>query len=66
MDSPGYFLSLTGFVMSNPCMTNWLMLIIFTICQILRASKEEEFLSSDEIYKKYKQNVRWRFVPLVF
>lgn len=61
-----HFLYYVVFLLSNVSVYNFFIFIICTTLQIIRMYKEEGLLIKDEVYKKYKKNVRWRVLPGIF
>ena len=55
-----------GFVMGNPVMKNIILICLILIGQLWRSISEESILSLDSDYCKYKQRVKYRFLPGLF
>jgi len=56
-------LLLLGVVLANPTLGNLLILLCECGLQLARASAEEQFLSSDPVYRAYRERVRYRLIP---
>jgi protein-S-isoprenylcysteine O-methyltransferase Ste14/uncharacterized membrane protein (UPF0127 family) len=56
----------TGFFMGNMSYKNCLLIILILAGQLFRSLSEERLLSADKDYQKYKQQVRFRFIPGIF
>lgn len=54
---------LLGTVLANPTFWNWTILIVECGLQFARARAEEDFLSSDPLYRAYRERVRYRLMP---
>lgn len=52
-----------GTVLVYPTTANWLLWIALCGVQFARARAEEEFLSSDPVYRAYRERVRYRLIP---
>ena len=55
-----------GYFLANATMWNGIIFVFIIMAQIMRIINEEEFLSKDGEYVKYKAKVRWRLIPYVF
>jgi len=62
----GYLITHVGFLIANPLMWNWLVLIAADAALMLRAVREEQTLGKDPAYVAYMQRVNWRVLPSVF
>jgi protein-S-isoprenylcysteine O-methyltransferase Ste14 len=63
---PIYFselLAILGVVLVNPTPANWVILLCECGLQYARARAEEEFLSSDPLYRAYRDRVHYRLIP---
>jgi protein-S-isoprenylcysteine O-methyltransferase Ste14 len=56
-------IALLGTVLANPTLPNWIILIVECGLQFARARAEEDFLSSDPVYRAYRARVRYRLIP---
>jgi protein-S-isoprenylcysteine O-methyltransferase Ste14 len=56
-------LLLLGVVLANPTLGNLLILICECGLQAARARAEEQFLSSDPVYRAYRERVRYQLIP---
>jgi len=56
-------LLLLGVVLVNPRLGNLLVLLCECGLQLARASAEEQLLSSDPVYRAYRERVRYRLIP---
>jgi protein-S-isoprenylcysteine O-methyltransferase Ste14 len=52
-----------GFALSNPSLTNFVLVAIEVGLQALRARAEERLLLADPVYEAYRERVRHQFVP---
>jgi protein-S-isoprenylcysteine O-methyltransferase Ste14 len=52
-----------GAVLVNPTLANWAVWVCECGLQFARARAEEEFLSSDPVYRAYRERVRYRLLP---
>jgi protein-S-isoprenylcysteine O-methyltransferase Ste14 len=52
-----------GTVLVYPTMANWALWIGLCGVQFARARAEEEFLSSDPVYRAYRERVPYRLIP---
>ena len=62
----GYFLTNTGFLLSNPTGWNASIYVTWAACQFYRISVEEQLLSDDAAYIAFKTRVRYRLLPFVY
>jgi len=53
----------TGFFIGNLTLQNGLLIILILAGQLWRSLSEEKLLTSDAVYRKYKNRVRYRFIP---
>jgi protein-S-isoprenylcysteine O-methyltransferase Ste14 len=63
---PIYFselVALLGAVLVNPSVVNWAIWVCECGLQYARARAEENFLSSDPVYRAYRERVRHRLIP---
>jgi len=63
---PIYFselVALLGAVLINPSVANWTIWLCECGLQYARARAEENFLSSDPIYRSYRERVPYRLIP---
>jgi protein-S-isoprenylcysteine O-methyltransferase Ste14 len=63
---PLYFselVALLGAVLVNPSVANWTIWLCECALQYARAHAEENFLSSDPVYRAYRERVRYRLIP---
>ena len=63
---PVYVAELTtlfGVVLANPTLANVLIWLCECGVQYVRARAEEDFLSSDPVYRAYRERVRYRLIP---
>jgi protein-S-isoprenylcysteine O-methyltransferase Ste14 len=61
-----YFISLTGFFISNVSLYNTVMLVLFVFLQLYRIQKEEELLSQDRTYVDYASHTKWKVIPFIY
>lgn len=59
----GHTITATGFVIANPSALNLTLLVLVTVCQVLRIRAEERLLTETDEYAAYAARVRWRLVP---
>jgi protein-S-isoprenylcysteine O-methyltransferase Ste14 len=52
-----------AFVLSNPSGRNFALTAMLVGFQVLRARREERFLTEDPVYRDYRARVRYRFMP---
>jgi protein-S-isoprenylcysteine O-methyltransferase Ste14 len=62
----GYFVTDIGFLIANFGVQNLLIYGIQFALQTGRISREERLLSTDAVYRAYKEKVRYRVIPGVF
>jgi protein-S-isoprenylcysteine O-methyltransferase Ste14 len=62
----GYFIADIGFLLANFGMRNMLVYGIQFVLQAGRIAREERLLSTDALYRAYKDKVRYRVIPGVF
>lgn len=62
----GYVLSHIGFILSSPTPWNLVCWLMTDTAQIARIHYEEQLLSQDPRYVRYRHRVRWRLVPGLF
>lgn len=55
--------ALLGAVLVSPTPENWVIWVCECGLQFARARAEEEFLSSDPVYRAYRERVRFRLIP---
>jgi protein-S-isoprenylcysteine O-methyltransferase Ste14 len=55
-----------GFIISHFNLFTAAVFVLSTGCYVYRADLEERFLSRQEVYRKYKKRVKYRFLPFVF
>jgi len=56
-------LALLGVVLVSPTFINWALWLCECGLQFARAHAEEGFLSSDPVYRAYRERVRYRLIP---
>jgi protein-S-isoprenylcysteine O-methyltransferase Ste14/uncharacterized membrane protein (UPF0127 family) len=56
----------TGFFVGNFSVQNGLLIALILAGQCLRSLSEERLLSADAVYRTYRQQVRYRFIPGLF
>lgn len=61
-----YFISLTGFVISNFSLYNISLLLVLVGLQLYRIQKEEELLCQDQHYVEYAAHTRWKMIPFIY
>lgn len=61
-----YLIVNIGYLLENPTLFNLAVVIISTGFQLLRITKEEEFLGQDPAYGAYRERVRYRLVPFLY
>jgi protein-S-isoprenylcysteine O-methyltransferase Ste14 len=52
-----------GTVLVNPAAMNWALWVAVCGMQYARALAEEQFLSTDPVYRQYRARVRYRLIP---
>jgi protein-S-isoprenylcysteine O-methyltransferase Ste14 len=62
----GYLITYVGFVAENPSLRNLALLLVGTTFQLVRIREEEQLLSRDSSYARYRERVRYRLIPLVY
>lgn len=62
----GYLVTHVGFLLTNFCWRNLLILVMLYMVQVLRIFREEAQLGLSEAYQEYRRRVRWRLLPFVF
>ena len=62
----GYLISYAAIALQNPHLWNAAVLIGITLLDILRIRAEEKFMSQDENYAEYMQQVKYRLLPRVW
>ncbi|MFM0096159.1 isoprenylcysteine carboxylmethyltransferase family protein [Paraburkholderia nemoris] len=62
----GYFITDIGFLLTNFGLQNMIVYACQFALQVVRIVREEQLLSADEGYRKYKGNVHYRVIPGVF
>lgn len=55
--------ALLGAVLVSPTIVNWILWLSGCAVQYGRAHVEEDFLSSDPVYRAYRARIRYRFIP---
>jgi len=59
----GYVITQMGFFLLNPTLWNASVYVAAWFAMVLRIEEEEKFLSRDQAYCDYRQDVRWRLCP---
>lgn len=59
----GYVVTQIGFFLLNPTLWNASVYVAAWFAMVLRIEEEEKFLSQDQAYRDYKEDVRWRLFP---
>lgn len=59
----GYFLTHLPFLATHPSLWNTVVLVGGDVALIARAIYEEQTLSLDPKYRRYRKSVKWRLVP---
>ncbi len=59
----GYVITQMGFFLLNPTLWNASVYVAAWFAMVLRIEEEEKFLSRDQAYRDYRQDVRWRLCP---
>ncbi|CAE6692010.1 hypothetical protein R69658_00909 [Paraburkholderia aspalathi] len=62
----GYFITDIGFLLTNFGLQNMIVYACQFALQVVRIVREEQLLSADEGYRKYKGKVHYRVIPGVF
>jgi protein-S-isoprenylcysteine O-methyltransferase Ste14 len=62
----GYLITYLGYVAENPSLRNIGLLCLGTAFQLVRIREEEQLLSRDSTYQRYRRRVRYRLIPLVY
>lgn len=62
----GYLVTNFGYVFENPSLRNFTVVAGATLAQLVRISCEEEILSRDEVYSRYRARVRFRLIPYLY
>jgi protein-S-isoprenylcysteine O-methyltransferase Ste14 len=62
----GYFISLGAYCLQNLTTGNFVITLLWMLCETLRLFAEEKYLSADPVYADYMKRVRWRMIPGVF
>lgn len=62
----GYLLTHLAVAGMNPSAVNLALYAICWMCQVPRLLAEERLLGEDEMYQKYREQVRWRLLPGVW
>jgi protein-S-isoprenylcysteine O-methyltransferase Ste14 len=62
----GYLVTNTGYVLENPSLRNLAVVAGATLAQLVRISCEEEVLSRDAVYGRYRARVRFRLIPYLY
>jgi protein-S-isoprenylcysteine O-methyltransferase Ste14 len=55
-----------GYVLKNPSVYNFLLLMVIIVLYDKRAKYEEEIMSHNDSYVAYLQQVKYRFIPRVY
>ncbi|HZP21533.1 MAG TPA: methyltransferase [Bauldia sp.] len=61
-----YMMTWVAFLLTNPTLWNSAVYAIAFAFQIARLLAEERLLTDDDIYREFRERVRWRLVPRVF
>lgn len=61
-----YFISFSGYVLSNTSARNVAVFAITMVLLVLRLLREERHLAQDPAYRAYMGKVKYRVMPLVF
>jgi protein-S-isoprenylcysteine O-methyltransferase Ste14 len=59
----GYVVTQLGFFLLNPSFWNAAVYAAAWFAMVLRIGEEEKFLSRDQAYRDYEEDVRWRLFP---
>jgi protein-S-isoprenylcysteine O-methyltransferase Ste14 len=62
----GYLITYLGYVAEHPSLLNIALLCVGTAFQLVRIREEEDVLSRDSVYQRYRRRVRYRLIPLVY
>lgn len=62
----GYFVTDLGFLLTNFSPFNLAVHVVQLSFQVGRILQEEKMLETDAAYRRYRNAVRYRFIPLVF
>lgn len=62
----GYLVAYAGYVGENLSLRNVVLLSVGTAFQLVRIREEERLLSGDATYARYRSQVRYRLVPLLY
>lgn len=62
----GYLVTNVAYVIENPSVRNLTVVAGATAAQLVRISCEEELLSRDEVYSRYRTRVRFRLIPYLY
>jgi protein-S-isoprenylcysteine O-methyltransferase Ste14 len=62
----GYLVTYLGYVAENPSLRNAALLFLGTAFQLVRIREEEQLLSRDATYERYRRSVPYRLIPLVY
>lgn len=62
----GYLVVNVGYLLENPSLRNLGVVSCATLAQLVRISCEEEVLSRDEVYSRYRTRVRFRLLPYLY
>jgi protein-S-isoprenylcysteine O-methyltransferase Ste14 len=62
----GYLITYLGYVAEHPSLLNLALLCVGTAFQLVRIREEEDVLSRDSVYQRYRGRVRYRLIPLVY
>lgn len=62
----GYLIAHVGFLLTNFCLQNLVVMIVLYIAQLVRIRREEEILATFPGYADYCNRVRYRLVPKVY
>ncbi len=61
-----YMFIYAGYVLNNPLILNFCILVAAIVLQVWRISREEEVLRKDSSYGEYSSRVRWKLVPFLY
>lgn len=61
-----YQISTAGYLIGHPTRLNLLIALLCFLGQLYRLLAEERLLDSDQEYRAYRKQVRWRLIPYVF
>ncbi|MBL6988702.1 MAG: hypothetical protein ISR65_02955 [Bacteriovoracaceae bacterium] len=62
----GYFMSSLGILFLSFSITNIVLFTLFIIFSFLRINMEEELLTNEYSYRKYKEQVKYRMLPCIY